>query len=182
MPWGIIGSVVVATVLYVAVSAVLTGVAKYSTLNNAAPVATTLAAIGAGWIGRVILVASVIALTKGLLMIFYGQTRLVFAMARDGLLPKVLCRTSSRGVPMRLSLVLGVVIAVVAVVSVLAIAGCIRLATTFEPLTWLRFVIWSAAGAVLYLIYGQRHSTLATERTGGTPSSAAIADPAGGVA
>ncbi|WP_225727585.1 MULTISPECIES: amino acid permease [unclassified Nocardia] len=114
LPWGIIGSVVVATALYVAVSAVLTGVAPYRSLDNAAPVATALAAIGAGWIGKVILVASVVALTKGLLMLFYGQTRLIFAMSRDGMLPPVLCRTSSRGVPVRTGLVLGVIIAVVA--------------------------------------------------------------------
>lgn len=114
LPWGIIGSVVLATGLYVAVSAVLTGVAPYPTLNNAAPVATALAAIGAGWIGKVILVASVIALTKGLLMLCYGQTRLIFAMSRDGLLPRALCRTSHRGAPVRLSLLLGTGIAVVA--------------------------------------------------------------------
>ncbi|MRH92102.1 amino acid permease [Nocardia sp. SYP-A9097] len=208
LPWGIIGSVVIATVLYIAVSAVLTGVAPYSSLNNSAPVATALAAIGVGWIGKVILVASVIALTKGLLMVFYGQTRLLFAMSRDGLVPKALCRTNSRGAPVRLSLLLGVVIAAVAgftpidtvaelvnigalfaflivalgvmilrrtdpgrarpfrtplmpLVPILAIAGCIWLATTFEALTWLRFVIWSAVGLVLYLGYGRRHSVVA---------------------
>ncbi|WP_024804768.1 amino acid permease [Nocardia sp. BMG51109] len=217
LPWGIIGSVVVATVLYVAVSAVLTGVAPYSTLNNAAPVATALAAIGAGWIGKVILVASVIALTKGLLMLFYGQTRLVFAMSRDGLMPKSLAHTGSRNVPVRLSLLLGTVVAVVAgllpidtvaelvnigalfafvivalgvlllrrtdpdrprpfrvplmpLVPLAAIAGCVWLATTFEALTWLRFLIWSAAGATLYLTYGRRHSVAGrdTVSTGGT--------------
>ncbi|MEV6333974.1 amino acid permease [Nocardia vinacea] len=114
LPWGIIGSVVLATGLYVAVSAVLTGVAPYPTLNNAAPVATALAAIGAGWIGKVILVASVLALAKGLLMLCYGQTRLIFAMSRDGLLPGALCRTNRRGAPVRLSLVLGTCIAAVA--------------------------------------------------------------------
>ncbi|WP_084515619.1 amino acid permease [Nocardia acidivorans] len=208
LPWGIIGSVVIATVLYIAVSAVLIGVAPYSSLNNSAPVATALAAIGAGWIGKVILVASVLALTKGLLMVFYGQTRLLFAMSRDGLIPKALCRTGSRGVPVRLSLLLGVVIAAIAgltpigtvaelvnigalfaflivalgvlilrrtdperarpfrtplmpLVPLLAIAGCVWLATTFEALTWLRFVVWSAVGIVLYLAYGRRHSVVA---------------------
>lgn len=206
LPWGIIGSVVIATVLYVAVSAVLTGVAPYSTLDNAAPVATALAAIGAGWIGDVILVASVVALTKGLLMVCYGQTRLVFAMSRDGLMPKVLCHTNSRGAPVRLSLLLGAVVAAVAgllpigtvaelvnigalfafvtvalgvlilrrtdpgrarpfrvplmpLIPLLAIGGCVWLATTFEALTWVRFLVWSTAGLVLYAAYGRRHST-----------------------
>ncbi|RDI50842.1 amino acid permease [Nocardia mexicana] len=214
LPWGIIGSVVVATVLYVAVSAVLTGVAPYPALDNAAPVATALGAVGAGWIGKVILVASVVALTKGLLMLFYGQTRLVFAMSRDGLMPKALCHTSSRNVPVRLSLVLGTVVAVVAgllsigtvaelvnigvlfafvvvalgvillrrtdpdrprpfrvplmpLVPLAAIAGCVWLATTFEALTWLRFLIWTAAGVTLYLTYGRSHS-LAGRDIGGT--------------
>ncbi|WP_280266490.1 amino acid permease [Nocardia wallacei] len=213
LPWGIIGSVVVATVLYIAVSAVLTGVAPYPTLDNAAPVATALAAVGAGWIGKVILVASVVALTKGLLMLFYGQTRLVFAMSRDGLVPKALCRTSSRHVPVRLSLVVGTVVAVVAgllpigtvaelvnigalfafvivalgvmllrrtdpdrprpfrvplmpLIPLAAIAGCVWLATTFEALTWVRFLIWTAAGATLYLTYGRRHSLVGHD-TGG---------------
>lgn len=114
LPWGIIGSVVIATALYVCVSAVLTGVAPYQSLNNEAPVATALAAVGAGWIGKVILVASVIALTKGLLMLFYGQTRLVFAMCRDGMLPRALSVTNRRGAPQRLGIALGVVGAVIA--------------------------------------------------------------------
>ncbi|MFI7669369.1 amino acid permease [Nocardia sp. NPDC049526] len=210
LPWGIIGSVVLATGLYVAVSAVLTGVAPYPTLNNAAPVATALAAIGAGWIGKVILVASVLALTKGLLMLCYGQTRLIFAMSRDGLLPGALCRTNRRGAPVRLSLVLGTCVAAVAallpigtvaelvnigalfafvvvalgvvilrrtdpdrprpfrvplmpLVPIVAIAGCVWLATTFEGLTWVRFAIWSALGAAVYFGYGRSHSLAPTQ-------------------
>lgn len=209
LPWGIIGSVVIATGLYVAVSAVLTGVAPYPSLNNAAPVATALSAIGAGWIGKVILVASVIALTKGLLMLCYGQTRLIFAMSRDGLLPRALCHTGRRGTPVRLSLLLGAGIALVAgllpigtvaelvnigalfafvvvalgvlllrrsaperprpfrtpfmpVVPLAAIAGCVWLATTFEGLTWLRFAVWSGAGAAVYFGYGRRRSLVPT--------------------
>ncbi|MGW4248497.1 amino acid permease [Nocardia sp. NPDC004722] len=224
LPWGIIGSVVIATALYVAVSAVLTGVAPYSTLGNAAPVATALAAVGAGWIGKVILVASVIALTKGLLMVCYGPTRLVFAMARDGMVPKALCRTGSRGTPVRLSLLLGTVVAVVAgllpigtvaelvnigalfafvivalgvlilrrtaperprpfrvpllpVVAIAAIAGCIWLATTFEALTWLRFVIWSAAGVALYVFYGRGHAVPIPGSTTEPDPSATSAEP-----
>jgi len=114
LPWGIIGSVVIATVLYILVSGVLTGVAPYTSLDNEAPVATALTAIGAGWIGSVILVASVIALTKGLLTVIYGQTRLVFAMCRDGLLPRALCATNRHGAPVRLSALLGLAGAVIA--------------------------------------------------------------------
>lgn len=224
MPWAIIGSVVIATLLYIAVSGVLTGVAPYKSLNNSAPVATALAAIGAGWIGNVILVASVIALSKGLLAVIYAQSRLVFAMCRDGLLPPALAVTNRRGAPVRAAVVLGVLGAVIAgllsidtvaelvnigalvafafvsigvlilrytepdrprsfrtplmpVVPVLAVAGCVWLATTLSPLTWVRFVVWTVVGAVLYFGYSYRHSTARTappdvSTTGATESPA----------
>lgn len=208
VPWGIIGSVVIATVLYILVAGVLTGVAPYTSLNNDAPVATALEALGAGWIGGVILVGSVIALTKGLLTVMYGQTRLVFAMCRDGLLPRGLSTTTGRGAPVRASVLLGGVGALIAgflsidtvaelvnigalcafvvvsigvlvlrytdpdrprtfrvpwmpVVPVLAIAGCVALATTLSALTWIRFAVWTLVGVAIYLGYGYRHSTAA---------------------
>lgn len=114
LPFAIIGSVIVATVLYIAVSAVLTGVSPYATLNNDAPVATAFKALHVGWIGGLILAASVVALTKGLLMIFYGQTRLVFAMCRDRLLPSGLAKTGRRGTPVRVAVALGTVGALIA--------------------------------------------------------------------
>ncbi|WP_328394164.1 amino acid permease [Nocardia sp. NBC_00416] len=114
LPFAIIGSVLVATVLYIAVSAVLTGVSPYRSLNNEAPVATVFEKLQMGWVGSLILVASVVALTKGLLMILYGQTRLVFAMCRDRLLPPGLATTGRRGTPVRLAVLLGVVGALIA--------------------------------------------------------------------
>ncbi len=115
VPFAIIVSILIATGLYMAVSAVLTGVAPYRSLDNAAPVATAFKALDVGWIGTFILVASVIALTKGLLMIMYGQTRLLFAMCRDRLLPPALARTSpSTGAPVRPAVTLGVLGALIA--------------------------------------------------------------------
>jgi APA family basic amino acid/polyamine antiporter len=115
LPVAIIVSILVATVLYMAVSAVLTGVAPYTSLDDAAPVAAAFKGLHVGWIGTVILAASVVALTKGLLMIMYGQTRLLFAMCRDRQLPPALARTSPRtGAPVRPALLLGVLGAVVA--------------------------------------------------------------------
>ncbi|MDT0310142.1 amino acid permease [Streptomyces sp. DSM 44917] len=115
LPFAIIVSILVATGLYMAVSAVLTGVAPYPDLNNATPVATAFEAVDAGWIGSVVLIASVVALTKGLLMILYGQTRLLFAMCRDGLLPPSLARTAPRtGAPVRPAVLLGLLGALIA--------------------------------------------------------------------
>ncbi|WP_067836911.1 amino acid permease [Nocardia lijiangensis] len=114
VPFAIIGTVLVATVLYALVSAVLTGVVPFPTLNNGAPIATAFGALNIGWIGTVIIVASVIALTKGLLLIVYAQVRLSFAMCRDGLLPRRLAATGKRSTPVRLTLVLGVGCAAIA--------------------------------------------------------------------
>ncbi|MET9384210.1 amino acid permease [Streptomyces sp. NPDC002928] len=115
VPFAIIVSILVATGLYMAVSAVLTGVAPYRSLDNAAPVATAFKALDVGWIGTFVLVASVFALAKGLLMIMYGQTRLLFAMCRDRMLPPALARTSRRtGAPVRSAVALGVLGAVIA--------------------------------------------------------------------
>ncbi|WP_435592254.1 amino acid permease [Nocardia sp. bgisy118] len=114
VPFAIIGTVLIATLLYALVSAVLTGVAPFPTLNNGAPIATAFGALHIGWIGNVIIVASVIALTKGLLLIVYAQVRLSFAMCRDGLLPRRLAATGKRSTPVRLTLVLGVCCAAIA--------------------------------------------------------------------
>ncbi|MEV0297344.1 amino acid permease [Nocardia sp. NPDC050710] len=114
VPFAIIGTVLIATLLYALVSLVLTGVAPFESLNNGAPIATAFGALSIGWIGNVIIIASIIALTKGLLLIVYAQVRLSFAMCRDGLLPQHLAATGKRATPVRLTLVLGVCCAAIA--------------------------------------------------------------------
>jgi APA family basic amino acid/polyamine antiporter len=139
VPFGIIASVAIATVLYVAVSGVLTGLAPYTTLNNPAPVATALSAAGSPWISHVILVGSVVALTKGALMIFYGQTRLLFAMSRDRLLPEGLSHTDPRtGTPNRATVVLAILaIAIAGFLSIDTVAELVNLAPS-SPSAWSR--------------------------------------------
>ncbi|MEU7633050.1 amino acid permease [Nocardia sp. NPDC049220] len=114
VPFAIIGTVLIATLLYALVSAVLTGIAPFAELNNGAPIATAFGGLHIGWIGNVIVVASIIALSKGLLMVVYAQVRLMFAMCRDRLLPYGLAVTGKRSTPTRLTLVLGVLGAMVA--------------------------------------------------------------------
>jgi APA family basic amino acid/polyamine antiporter len=88
LPIGIIGTLVVCSLLYVAVALVLTGIANYKTLGNAAPVATALKALGYDGIRRWVSIGAVVGMLSSLLVFQYGQARVWFAMSRDGLLPK----------------------------------------------------------------------------------------------
>ncbi|MCL6698555.1 amino acid permease [Sphingomonas sp. NSE70-1] len=91
MPVGIIGSLVVCTVIYILVSIVLTLIVPYTELNVPDPVAVAVDAFGPqwGWLAKTIKVGAIIGLTSVILVLMYGQTRIFYTMARDGLLPKV---------------------------------------------------------------------------------------------
>ena len=87
LPIGIIGTLIVCSLLYISVALVLTGIANYKTLNNAAPVATALKALGYDGIRRWVSIGAVVGMLSSLLVFQYGQARVWFAMSRDGLLP-----------------------------------------------------------------------------------------------
>jgi len=89
LPIGIIGTLVVCTLLYVAVAVVLTGITNYQTLDNAAPVVNALKALGYDDIRRWVGVGALIGMVSSLLVFQYGQARIWFAMSRDGLLPRL---------------------------------------------------------------------------------------------
>lgn len=91
MPIGIIGSLAVCTLLYILVSIVLTLVVNYKTLNVPDPVAVAVDALGPqwAWFAKLIKVGAIIGLTSVVLVLMYGQTRIFYTMARDGLLPRV---------------------------------------------------------------------------------------------
>ncbi|MBC8166874.1 MAG: amino acid permease [Bryobacteraceae bacterium] len=89
MPIGIIGSLVVCTILYVLFAHVLTGIVKYSELGNAAPVATAIDRTGLAWLKTAIKVAIIAGYTSVVLVMLLGQSRVFYSMSRDGLLPKV---------------------------------------------------------------------------------------------
>jgi APA family basic amino acid/polyamine antiporter len=88
MPIGIMGSLVVCTILYILVSLVLTGLVSYKTLNVSAPVALAIDATGVGWGSLLVKVGAVFGLATVMLVMLLGQTRVFFSMSRDGLLPK----------------------------------------------------------------------------------------------
>ncbi|MBL8629092.1 MAG: amino acid permease [Rhodospirillaceae bacterium] len=92
LPIGIIGSLAVCTVLYMAVGIVLTGVVSYTELNNPEPVAYALRHIGYNFGSALVAVGAVAGMTTVLIVFIYGQTRIFFVMARDGLLPEALCK------------------------------------------------------------------------------------------
>lgn len=91
MPFGIIGSLVICTVLYILVSIVMTLMVDYKMLNVPDPVAVAVDALGPawGWFAKTIKIGAIIGLTSVILVLMYGQTRIFYTMARDGLLPKV---------------------------------------------------------------------------------------------
>ena len=94
MPFGIIGSLVACTVIYILVSIVMTLIVPYDTLNVPDPVAVAVDAFGPqwAWFASTIKVGAIIGLTSVILVLMYGQTRIFYTMARDGLLPKVFSR------------------------------------------------------------------------------------------
>jgi APA family basic amino acid/polyamine antiporter len=98
MPFGIIGSLVVCTIIYILVSIVLTMIVNYKSLNVPDPVAVAVDAFGPqwAWFAKTIKVGAIIGLTSVILVLMYGQTRIFYTMARDGLLPKVFSRVHPR--------------------------------------------------------------------------------------
>src|SRR5215211_7282616 len=91
MPFGIIGSLVVCTIIYILVSIVLTMVVNYKSMNVPDPVAVAVDAFGPqwAWFAKTIKAGAIIGLTSVILVLMYGQTRIFYTMARDGLLPKI---------------------------------------------------------------------------------------------
>jgi APA family basic amino acid/polyamine antiporter len=91
MPIGILASLGICTVLYILMALVITGVAHYSTLNDPAPVAKALGAIeGLGWLTQLVNVGVAVGLGSTILSLLYGQSRILYAMTRDGLLPPIM--------------------------------------------------------------------------------------------
>lgn len=90
MPIGIIGTLIIATIFYVAVSLVLTGMVPYTKLNVANPVALALQLVHQNWVAGLLSLGALAGMTTMMISMIYGSSRLVYATGRDGLLPKVL--------------------------------------------------------------------------------------------
>ncbi len=93
MPIGIVGSLIVCTILYIAYALVLTGVVNYKDLNTAAPLAVAVDRMtGFPWMGKLMKLGALAGLTSVMLVMLLGQSRVFFSMSKDGLLPKVFSR------------------------------------------------------------------------------------------
>ncbi|BCN50097.1 amino acid permease [Rhodococcus hoagii] len=115
LPRGILGSLAIVTVLYVAVSLVLTGMVKYTDLaGDDSTLATAFAINGMDWAKNLISFGALAGLTTVVMVLMLGQTRVLFAMSRDGLMPRSLAPTGKHGTPVRITVLVGVVVAVLA--------------------------------------------------------------------
>ena len=208
MPRGILGSLAICAVLYMATAAVVVGMTPYQDLNTAAPLARAFDEAGQGWAANLISLGAVCGITTVILVLLLGQSRVFFAMARDGLLPPKLATVHPRfGTPWVICAVTGTGVAALAgfvplselseltsigtlfafvLVSIgvivlrrtrpdlprafrtplvpwlplLSVAACIWLMLNLPVQTWIRFLVWMAAGLVLYFAYGMRRSRL----------------------
>ncbi|WP_411072437.1 amino acid permease [Streptomyces sp. cmx-4-25] len=133
MPRGILGSLLICTVLYVAVSLVVTGMQNYKELSVSAPLADAFKASGHPFYAGVISFGAAVGLTTVCLILLLGQTRVFFAMSRDGLLPRFFSVTHPRfKTPYRPTVLLGVIIAIVAgFTSINELATLVNIGTLF---------------------------------------------------
>ncbi len=206
IPRGIIASLIVCTVLYVAIGLVLTGLIPWDKLNVPDPLAVALQYIHADWAAGILALGAVAAMTSVLLVFQLGQARIFMSMARDGLLPPWAARVHPKyKTPHITTIITGVFVAVsaafapigwvleltnigtlfafvlvalgivvlrrrepdrprpfrtpwVPVLPLVSAAFCVYLMVNLPLLTWLRFGLWMAIGAVIYFLYGVRHS------------------------
>lgn len=124
MPFGILGSLLVCTILYMAVSAVLTGIVPYQQLGVAEPIALAVDKIGLGWFSLLIKVGAITGLSSVMLVLLYGQTRIFFNMSKDGLLPTAFSKVHSKfHTPHINTLTVGIMVAIAAALTPIALLG-----------------------------------------------------------
>jgi APA family basic amino acid/polyamine antiporter len=112
---GIVGSMLICVVIYIAVAAAAIGAVSYTVFaNSGEALALILRELGHTWTARFVAATAVIALPTVILAFFYGQSRIFFVMARDRLLPPSLARVSGRGSPVRITIFTALVVGALA--------------------------------------------------------------------
>lgn len=115
LPIGIIASLTFCTIIYIIVGILLTGIAPYQTLNVSSPVSEALLNIGVRWAAAFVSAGAIAGLTTVMLVMFYGQSRILFAMSRDRLLPGIFGELNAKTrTPIKTIAVCGVSIAAIA--------------------------------------------------------------------
>jgi basic amino acid/polyamine antiporter, APA family len=145
VPRGILGSLAVCTALYVAVSLVVVGMQNYAELDTEAPLAAAFQAVGQSFFANLITLGALAGLTTVVMILMLGQSRVAFAMSRDGLLPRWLSRVHPRfGTPYRITVIVGLLVAALAgFISLEELAELVNIGTLFA------FVLVSAAVILL---------------------------------
>jgi APA family basic amino acid/polyamine antiporter len=145
LPRGILGSLAIITVLYVAVSLVVTGMVKYDKIDTEAPLASAFRSVGQPAFATIISVGALAGLTTVMMVLMLGQTRVFFAMSRDRLLPGAFSKVSPRtGSPVRVTITTGVAVALIAsLVPLGELAELVNIGTLFA------FIVVAAAVLVL---------------------------------
>lgn len=147
VPIGILGSLAIVTLLYAAVSLVVTGIQPYTEIDpdDAAPLATAFDAAGVEWMGNLISIGACIGLVVVAMILMLGQCRVAFAMGRDGLLPRWISKVHpTYGTPYRITLITGCVVAAIAgFVDLTTLANLVNIGTLFA------FILVSIAVVVL---------------------------------
>jgi APA family basic amino acid/polyamine antiporter len=216
VPRGILATLGIVTVLYVAVSVVLSGMVPYTALKTTpdgrhSNLASAFAIDGVHWASGIISVGALAGLTTVVMVLLLGGCRVLFAMARDGLLPRQLAKTGSRGTPVRITVLVALLVGATAsafptdkleemvnvgtlfafllvsagvivlrrarpdlprgfrvplvpVLPIASVLACLWLMVNLTVITWVRFLVWMAAGIAIYLGYGRRHSALASRQ------------------
>jgi APA family basic amino acid/polyamine antiporter len=124
MPIGILGSLVICTILYILVSGVLTGLVKYSTLNVPDPIAVGIDQTGVRWGSFLVKLGAICGLTSTMVVMLLGQSRVFFSMSRDGLLPQWASAIHTRfRTPYISSILVGIFVAIFASVIPISILG-----------------------------------------------------------
>ncbi|MCO6009674.1 amino acid permease [Actinoallomurus purpureus] len=133
LPVGIIASLAICTTLYVAVSLVVVGMQNYRQLSIDAPLADAFEAVGHSGYATLISIGALAGLTTVVLILLLGQSRVFFAMSRDGLLPQWLAEVHPRfGTPARMTIIIGVIVAVIAgLIPLSALADLVNIGTLF---------------------------------------------------
>jgi basic amino acid/polyamine antiporter, APA family len=211
VPKGIIWSLGFCTIIYIVVSGLLTGIVPYTTLNVSSPVAHALLQLGYNWASALVATGVIFGLTTVMLVLYYGLTRIIVAISRDGLLPPFLSTVSpTTHTPVTTTVITGVVMALAAgfvplgalaelvnigtlaafvlvsagvivlrkshpeyprpykmpfgiVLPVLGVLSCGALIAFLPLMTHLRFILWLAAGMLIYFAYSARNSKLAAQ-------------------
>lgn len=117
MPWGILGSLVICTIVYVLIALVMTGIAPYAELNTPAPIALAIDKAGPGlrWLSPLIKIGAIGGLGSVILVMLMGQSRIFYSMSKDGLFFKPFSRVHAKfGTPNTATIITGIAASVIA--------------------------------------------------------------------